>query len=89
VELAGTLRWFERLSPGLSAWLAETLAFPSWRVRAEAVLVFHRHHRNVPDVAIWRLYALRYDPESPYIRTQADQALAAILSLETGMEDEG
>lgn len=88
VELAQTLAWFERLSPGLFAWLAEALASPSWRVRAEAVSVFHRRHRNVPDVAIRRLYALRHDPESPYIRSQADQALGMILSLETGIEDE-
>ncbi len=88
VELAGTLAWFERLSPGLFAWLAEALASPSWRVRAEAASVFFRHHRNVPDAVIRRLYALRHDPESPYIRAQADRALGAILSLETGIEDE-
>ena len=58
-------------------------------MRAVAVLAFRRGHRNVLDVAIRRLYALWHGPESSYIRTQADQALAAFLSLETGMEDEG
>lgn len=55
---------------------------------AAATGVFVQHHRHVPDAAIRRLYALRHDPESPYIRAQADEALGAILSLETGMEDE-
>lgn len=35
-----------------------------------------------------RLYALRHDPESPFIRAEADLTLGEVLALEGGLEDE-
>lgn len=89
VEIAHMHAWlFTHLSPGLFAWLGQALDSPHGQVRAAALRAFMRHRRNVPDALIRRLYTLRHDPESPCIQTQADQALAGILSLETGIEDE-
>ena len=45
-------------------------------------------HRNIPDRAIRRLLQLRHDPHSQAVCYAADEALAEILSRESGMEDE-
>lgn len=85
---AEALSQFDSISPSMMAWLTGALDSPHWRVRANAAWALHQHPRMAPDAAIRRLYALRHDPESPFVRALADRALGAILSLETGMEDE-
>jgi HEAT repeat protein len=83
-----TLRYvIKRAIPSVFAHISQALASPHWNVRLAAIGALQEHHRNVPDDIIRQLYALRYDRESARIRSQADKALAAILSLETGMED--
>ena len=44
--------------------------------------------RNVPDAAIRRLLELRHDSRSRRVCVAANDALAEILSLETGIEDD-
>lgn len=53
------------------------LTWPHWSV-----------HRNIPDVAIERLHNLRLYSPCRSVRKAADDALAKILSLETGIEDD-
>jgi hypothetical protein len=88
-EFARAMAGFHHLTPLLFDWIAQALASPFWRVRCAAVQIFHwGHQRNVPDAVIRQLYALRHDPDSPHIRNSAETALASILSLETGIEDD-
>jgi len=44
--------------------------------------------RSIPDLAIRCLLELRHDPQSQAVRTAANNTLAEILSLETGIEDD-
>ncbi len=66
------------------------LDHPFWQVRLKAIQAFGRLRRNIPDVAIQRLLAFRRDPDPRMraVREAADDALAEILSLEAGIEDE-
>ncbi|HZU01032.1 MAG TPA: hypothetical protein VFA10_15290, partial [Ktedonobacteraceae bacterium] len=59
-------------------------------VRLEAIQALGKLRRNIPDAAIHRLLQLRRDPDPKMrtVREAADDALAEILSLETGIEDE-
>ncbi len=70
--------------------LTELLASPSWQVRMKAIQALGQLRRNIPDAAIRRLLELRRDPDPKMraVREAADDALAEILSLETGIEDE-
>jgi hypothetical protein len=43
---------------------------------------------RIPDEAIHRLLALRNDAESQTVHRAADDALAEILSLEAGLEED-
>ena len=64
------------------------LDWPYWEVRMKAAEALGAIHRNIPDHAIRRLLELRHDPQALAVREAADEALAEILSRESGMEDE-
>lgn len=68
--------------------LTELLDWHYWQVRLRTAWALGEIRRNIPDRAIRRLLELRHDPESAAVRWGADEALAKILSLETGIEDE-
>ena len=70
--------------------LVEPLDYPSWQVRMKAIQALGQLRRNIPDAALRRLLELRRDPDPKMraVREAADDALAEILSLETGIEDE-
>ncbi len=72
----------------LIAYLGELLDWPYWGVREEAAQALGKLRRNIPDAIIRRLLALRHDVRSRAVREAADTALAEILSLETGIEDD-
>jgi HEAT repeat protein len=69
------------------ATLTDLLEWPYWEVRMEACKALGKIRRSMPDTAIRRLLTLRGDQESEAVRLAADDALAEILSLETGIED--
>lgn len=75
-------------SPLLLGKLTELLDWHYWQVRLRAAWALGEIRRNIPDAAIRRLLELRHDPLSRAVREAADEALASILSLETGIEDE-
>jgi HEAT repeat protein len=75
-------------APDLIARLGELLDWPYWEVRMKAVQALGKLRRNIPDATIRRLLELRHDPHSRAVREAADEALAEILSLETGIEDD-
>ncbi len=87
-RIAETVAAMGRATPAVLAMVIDLLAHPFWEVRARAAKTLGTLRRNIPDSAIRRLLELRKDPESPDVRAAADQALAEILSLEQGMEDE-
>ncbi|MEO7021518.1 MAG: HEAT repeat domain-containing protein [Ktedonobacteraceae bacterium] len=74
--------------PVALATLTELLDWPYWQVRMKATQACGKIRRNIPDAAIQRLLNLRHDPQSRAVREAADEALAEILSLETGIEDD-
>lgn len=77
-----------RATPEVTARLGELLDWPSWEVRVDAARTLGKLRRNIPDATIRRLLELRHDPRSRAVREAADEALAEILSLETGIEDD-
>lgn len=54
----------------------------------EAIQALGKVRRNIPDEAIKRLYNLRLNSPSLLVQAVADDTLAEILSLETGVEDD-
>lgn len=78
----------EDASPFLLKKLRQLLDWPYWEVRMKAVQALGKLRRNIPEITIRRLLELRNDPESPTVRRAADDALAEILTLERGIEDE-
>jgi HEAT repeat protein len=78
----------EHASPGIFEKLTQLLDWPYWQVRVKAINAFGKLRRNIPNTAIRRLQQLRYDPQSSAVRKAADEVLAEILSLETGIEDD-
>lgn len=79
---------WKQSSPLLLEKLTELLDWHYWQVRLRAAWALGEIRRNIPDRAIRRLLELRHDPESAAVCWEADEALAKILSLETGIEDE-
>lgn len=77
-----------RATPAILDMVVDLLDHPFWEVRARAAKTLGVLRRNIPDSAIRRLLELRQDTESPDVRAVANQALAEILSLEVGMEEE-
>jgi HEAT repeat protein len=70
--------------------LTGLLDWPFWQVRLKAIRALGQLRRNIPDAAIRRLHELRLDlsPNMRVLREAADDAVAEILSLETGIEDD-
>jgi HEAT repeat protein len=70
--------------------LTQLLDWPHWQVRLKAIKALGKIRSNIPDATLRRLYVLRRDsdPTMQVIREAADDVLADILSLETGLEDE-
>jgi HEAT repeat protein len=87
-RIAETVAVMGRATPAVLEMVIDLLDHPFWEVRVRAAKTLGTLRRNIPDSAIRRLLELRKDPESPDVRAAADQALAEILSLEQGMEDE-
>ncbi len=73
--------------PTLLDQLTSLLDWHFWQVRLRAIWSFNQIRRNIPDEAIKRLLDLRQDPVR-LVREAADDTLANILSLETGIEDD-
>ena len=86
---ANLIGGLEKASPDLLNTLTEMLDWPHWQVQIQAIQALGKIRRNIPDLAIQRLLALRCDPTLPIdaVRKKADEALGEILSLETGIED--
>ena len=80
----------EHTSPVLLEKLTELLDRPFWQRTMNAAQALGELRRGIPDVAIHRLLELRRDPDPRMraVREAADNALAEILSLETGIEDD-
>ncbi len=87
-RIAETVAALGRATPPVLEMVTELLDHPFWEVRANASQTLGILRRNIPDRTIQRLLELRRDPESPDVRASADLALAEILSLEQGMEDD-
>jgi hypothetical protein len=75
-------------SPALLEKLTQLLQWPYWEVRMKAAQALGKLRRNIPDAAIRHLLELRNDPQSRAVRLAANDALAEILSLEAGIEDD-
>ena len=86
--LADVIGDIDQAVPDLIVRLGELLDWPYWEVRMKAARALGRQRRNIPDATIRRLLELRRDPRSRAVREAADTALAEILSLETGIEDD-
>jgi HEAT repeat protein len=87
-RIAETVALMGRATPAVLEMVTGLLDHPFWEVRSRAAKTLGTLRRNIPDSAIRRLLELRKDPESPDVRAAAGQALAEILSLEQGIEDE-
>jgi HEAT repeat protein len=82
------IEYMENASAFLINQLTLLLDWHYWEVRMRAAQVLGKLRRNIPKEAIRRLLELRNDSESHAVRRAADDALAEILSLEAGIEDE-
>jgi HEAT repeat protein len=87
-RIAETVALMGRATPAVLEMVIDLLDHPFWEVQVRAAKTLGILRRNIPDSAIRRLLELRKDAESPDVRAAADQALAEILSLEEGMEEE-
>jgi len=83
-EIIGSLGKGE---PELLDRVTQLLDWPHWQVRVKAADALGNIRRNIPDVALRRLLAMRQDSIKA-VRDAADDALAQILSLEAGIEDD-
>lgn len=68
--------------------LQELLFWPHWQVQWQAIESFRRLHRPIPDAAIQQLLYLRQHSPARPVRQAADDALAELLTLETGIEED-
>jgi HEAT repeat protein len=84
-KLAGALKL---PLPAILDELAALLSWHHWQVRTNAAKALGSIRRNIPDTAIRRLLELRRQDPVRAVREAADDALAEILSLETGIEDD-
>jgi HEAT repeat protein len=84
-----TIEYMENASPFLIGKLTPLLDWPYyWEVRMKAAQALGKLRHNVPEEAIRRLIELRNGPEPLAVRRAADDALAEVLSLEAGIEEE-
>lgn len=86
--IADTIGRLTCASPALLEQLTNLLDWPYWQVRMKAAQALGQLRRNIPDAAIRGLLHLLHDPQSRTVQQAAHDALAAILSLETGIEDD-
>lgn len=68
--------------------LNDLLFWPHWQVQLNAIESFRKLHRSIPDDAIRQLLYLRQNSQALCVRQAADNALAELLSLETGLEED-
>lgn len=87
-RVAQRVKEIGRATPAVLEMVTDLLDWPYWEVRVSAAEALGAVQRNIPDRALRRLMDLRHDPEARAVREAADQALAEILSCESGMEDE-
>ena len=85
-DLIGSL---EQASPVLLETVSQLLTQSYWEVQVRAAQALGQLRRSIPDSALRRLYTLRSDAASKTVRRAAEDALAEILSLQVGIEDEG
>ncbi len=85
-EISGYLH---SASPRLLEVLTRALEAPYWETKMNACQALGKLRRNIPYHTIRRLLELRQNAQSRTVRDAADDALAEILSLETGIEDDG
>ena len=88
LHIANVLERMSRATSAHFALLTAMLDWPHWEVRVKAMRAFGSIRRNVPDAALHRLMTLRNDAPLLIERNAANDALAEILSLEQGLEDE-
>jgi HEAT repeat protein len=76
-------------SPIILEKLTQLLDWPYWQVQLKAARALGKLRRNIPQAAIYRLLELSRlpGPKMQVLREAADDTLAEILSLETGIED--
>lgn len=75
-------------SPPYLQKLQELLFWPHWQVQWQVIESFRTLHRPIPDAAIQQvLYLRQHSPARP-VRQAADDALAELLTLETGIEED-
>lgn len=77
-----------RAPTALITLLTDLLHHPHWQPRSHAAQAIGKLRRGVPDEAIRRLMELRSKGNLQADHQAADDALALVLSLETGIEDE-
>ena len=75
-------------SPVFLEEITKLLDWHHWQVRIKAAQALGSMRRNIPDMTIKRLLELRLADPVKAVREAADDALAEILSLETGIEDD-
>ena len=80
------IEYMESVPSFLMEILTDLLDWSYWEVRTKSAQALGKVRRNIPEEAIRRLQKLRNDDESETVRRAADDALAEILSLETGIE---
>ena len=68
--------------------LSELLFWPHWQVQLNTMESFRKLHQPIPDQAIHRLLYLRQNSQARDVRQGADDTLAELLSLETGIEED-
>src|SRR6266567_6516166 len=68
--------------------LQELLFWPHWQVQLQAIGSFRTLHRPIPDPAIQQLLYLRQHSPARPVRQAADDALAELLTLESGIEED-
>jgi HEAT repeat protein len=75
-------------SPPYLQKLQELLFWPHWQVQLQAIESLRTLHRPIPDIAIQQLLYLRQHSPARPVRQAADDALAELLTLETGIEED-
>ncbi len=88
--IAEVLGGLGHTSPIILEKLTQLLNWPYWQVRMKAAHALGKLRRSIPNATIKRLLELQRDPDPKMqaVREAADDALAEILSLETGIEDD-
>jgi HEAT repeat protein len=88
VMLAAAIGQMQRVPAIMFVKLGELLEWPFEPVQMAAIEALGKIRRNIPDALIRQLMVMRRASPSLAIRDAADDALAAILVVEAGMEDE-